>query len=85
MRNLSSKSNYMITKIASIILALILSSCTSYKTTWDCPKIKGIGCSSLEYADEIARKQILLNTGKKLVKKVLIKKNETNFEIDEIY
>lgn len=71
--------------IKLILIATFLSSCTSYKTTWDCPKVKGIGCSSLEYADEIARKQILLNTGKKHKKEVLIKKDENNFEIDEIY
>jgi hypothetical protein len=52
-----------------ILVALVLSSCTGYKSTWDCPKVKGIGCSSLEYADEVARKQILLNTGGKQQKK----------------
>lgn len=71
--------------IKLILITTFLSSCASYKTTWDCPKVKGIGCSSLEYADEIARKQILLNTGKKQKKEVLIKKDENNFEIDEIY
>jgi hypothetical protein len=68
-----------------ILISTLLSSCASYKTTWDCPKVKGIGCSSLEYADEIARKQILLNTGKKQQKKVLIKKDRTSFEEAEIY
>ena len=71
--------------IKLMLILTSLSNCTSYKTTWDCPKVKGIGCSSLEYEDEIARKQILLNTGKNPAKKVLIKKNENNFEIDEIY
>ncbi len=71
--------------IKLILISITLSSCASYKTTWDCPKVKGIGCSSLEYADEIARKQILLNTGKKQQKKVLIKKDENHFEIEEIY
>jgi hypothetical protein len=71
--------------IKLIFIATFLSSCAGYKSTWDCPKVKGIGCSSLEYADEIARKQIILNTVKKPAKRVLIKKNETNFEIDEIY
>jgi hypothetical protein len=71
--------------IKLILISITLSSCASYKTTWDCPKVKGIGCSSLEYADEIARKQILLNTGKKQQKKVLIKKDETHFEEEEIY
>lgn len=85
MRNLNSKSNQILKAIIGVGLALILSSCASYKTSWDCPKVKGIGCSSLEYADEIARKQILLNTDKKQKKEILIRKNENNFEIDEIY
>lgn len=38
-----------------------LSACTSYKSNWSCSNAQGIGCSSLEYADEVARKQILLN------------------------
>lgn len=71
--------------IKLILISITLSSCASYKTTWDCHKVKGIGCSSLEYADEIARKQILLNTGKKQQKKVLIKKDENHFEVEEIY
>ena len=71
--------------IKLIFIAIFLSNCAGYKTTWDCPKVKGIGCSSLEYADEIAHKQILLNTGKKLAKKILIRQDENNFEIDEIY
>ena len=68
-----------------ILISIMLSSCTGYKSTWDCPKVKGIGCSSLGIADEIARKQILLNTAKKQKKKVLIKRNENNFEEAEIY
>jgi len=55
-----------ITKQLSLLLAsfILLSACSGYKSSWDCPKAKGIGCSSLEYADEMAREQILLNTGK---------------------
>ncbi len=68
-----------------VLISIILSSCTGYKSTWDCPKVKGIGCSSLEYADEVARKQILLNTGEKQQKKVLIKQSENHFEEAEIY
>ena len=48
----------------SFILFSLVCGCSSYKSSWDCPKAKGIGCSSLEYADEMAREQILLNTGK---------------------
>ena len=68
-----------------VLISIMLSSCTGYKSTWDCPKVKGIGCSSLEYADEVARTQILLNTGEKQQKKVLIKQRENNFEEAEIY
>ncbi len=50
--------------LISLLMLGTLSSCSSYKTSWDCPKAKGIGCSSLEYADEVAREQILLNTKK---------------------
>jgi hypothetical protein len=71
--------------IKFILISVILSSCSGYKSTWDCPKVKGIGCSSLEYADEVARKQILLNTGKKLKKEVLIQQSDSHFEEAEIY
>ncbi len=71
--------------IKFILISVILSSCSGYKSTWDCPKVKGIGCSSLEYADEVARKQILLNTGKKLKKEVLIQQSDIHFEEAEIY
>jgi hypothetical protein len=68
-----------------VLISIMLSSCSGYKSTWDCPKVKGIGCSSLEYADEVARKQILLNTGEKQKKKLLIKQSENHFEEAEIY
>ncbi len=88
MKNLTNKNNKFSLTVVSIGLLITLTSCTSYKTTWDCPKVKGIGCSSLEYADEIARKQILLNTDTKVKKTILIKKNlsdEHDFEEEEIY
>ncbi len=47
--------------ISCLTIMFGLSGCSGYKSTWDCPRAKGIGCSSLEYADEIAREQILLN------------------------
>ena len=50
--------------VISILLFSLTSGCSSYKSSWSCPKAKGIGCSSLEYADEMAREQILLNIGK---------------------
>ena len=54
----------MIRRTISILMLftlLTLCSCASYKSTWDCPKAKGIGCSSVEYADQIARQQIIVN------------------------
>ena len=74
--------------IRFILISLMLSSCSGYKSSWDCPKVKGIGCSSLEYADEVARKQILLNTGEKQKKEILIKEDllgKHDFEEAEIY
>jgi len=85
MKNLNNKTNKFSQIVVWISLVTTLPGCASYKATWDCPKVKGIGCSSLEYADEIARKQILLNTGEKQKKEVLIRKNETNFEEAELY
>ncbi len=52
-------------KLVSIFLLFFLcslSACsTSYKSTWNCPKVKGIGCSSVEFADLVAREKIVLN------------------------
>ena len=53
----------MIRKLISMLLLSTLCSCASYKSTWDCPKVRGIGCSSVEYADSVAREQILANQG----------------------
>ena len=65
--------NKILKYVYLIGLTFSLSSCaSSYKTTWECPKVKGIGCSSVEYADHVAREQILLN---KMVLKA--KKNQT--------
>lgn len=57
------RKNKIIQRSFFVFSALMLSSCASYKSTWDCPKVRGIGCSSVEYADYIARAQILANKG----------------------
>ena len=41
-------------------LALI-TGCSQYKSTWSCSNTEGIGCSSISYADLVARKHIILN------------------------
>lgn len=55
---------------------------------WDCSNAKGIGCSSIEFADEIARQKIVLNESllvkskkKRSVKakKVLINEHDQDF------
>lgn len=51
-------------KLFLLIAMICLSACSTYKTSWDCKNQKGIGCSSMEYADEIARKRIILNINK---------------------
>jgi hypothetical protein len=40
----------------------LLSGCSSYKSTWNCPLEMGIGCSSIKYADEIAKQEIQSNS-----------------------
>ena len=65
--NRNSRNLIVIAKKKSIFLLAalaFLSSCSTYRNNWECPKAKGIGCSSLEYADEMARELIILNTGK---------------------
>ena len=45
-------------------LTLLLSACSvnGYKSKWDCGVVKGMGCHSMAVVDEVARKQIILNT-----------------------
>lgn len=65
-------------KIICLLCSLSLTACSSgYKSSWDCPLDKGIGCSSIEYADSIARESIILNTKVRPKKKILI--NEDTF------
>ena len=89
-------------KIAQIGLVVILgfsvSGCSSvFKnsnvgSSWDCPNAQGVGCSSIEYADEIARQKLVLNEAnlkkpkskKKKKHKILVNKHERDFEIQTI-
>lgn len=64
----------MKSKIA-ICSILLLSCCSTYKSTWDCPLAKGIGCSSVEYADEIAKQEIQLNSDSGRIKEVFLNEN----------
>lgn len=49
-------------KISVAILILFLfSGCSQYKSSWSCQNPEGIGCSSIGYADMVARKNIILN------------------------
>ena len=66
----------MIKKLISIMLLLTLCSCASYKSTWDCPKVRGIGCSSVEYADQVAREQIISNQFVKHIDRICDECNE---------
>lgn len=54
-------------KISSVVLILFLvTACSQYKSSWSCRNPEGIGCSSISYADRIARKNIILNDGDNL-------------------
>ncbi len=49
-------------QISSAVLVLFLvTGCSQYKSSWSCKNQEGIGCSSISYADRIARKNIILN------------------------
>ena len=64
-----------IIKITSLLVLLNIASCSSYKNSWDCPRVRGIGCSSVEYADLVAKEQIVLNkieTANKYGEKIII-------------
>ena len=68
-------SNSRITLIAAaLMISILLSGCAAkYKSSWSCKNPEGIGCSNIYYADQIARKHIILNedkkTGKALTKR----------------
>lgn len=64
-----------------IIAAITLSSCAHYKSSWDCKNPQGLGCTSIEYADEIARRHIILNEGKSEKEKIiLLKEHYSDFK-----
>jgi hypothetical protein len=71
-----------------ILLGLILVNLTAcgagYKSSWDCPKARGIGCSSINYADEMAMEQILLNTSIRHKKTILINQDILGEHYQEI-
>jgi hypothetical protein len=71
-------------QLIALITFTLMSGCSSYKTSWDCPKVRGIGCSSVNYADEMAMEQILLNTSIKSKKNILI--NQSSLDpLDDDY
>lgn len=62
-----------------IISLLFLTSCSSYKSTWNCPLESGIGCSSIEYADEIAKQEIQLNLNTDRITGILFNEDYFNY------
>jgi len=69
--------------VALLVVIASITGCSSYKSSWSCKNPEGIGCSSVFYADEMARKHIILNEEKKLKsqkKKVLIRDHHSDFE-----
>ena len=67
--------------ILTISVVMIgLTGCSKYQSEWDCGAIKGIGCSSIEEAEKVAREQILLNTGRVGNKKIMINEHYEDFK-----
>ena len=54
------KSIYL--KILLLVTLLATSGCSSYSNRWDCGRVRGIGCSSVEEVDNVARDHIILNS-----------------------
>ena len=72
----------MINKLLFLSLFL-LTGCSGYKSTWNCPLEQGIGCSSVEYADEVAKHEIQVNSNSDRVKEIYLNENyfnRNNFE-----
>jgi len=74
--SISKKVNFAII----VAMGLLLSGCAKYGGDWECGTVKGIGCSSIEEAERVARDQILLNTGSGTKKKIKIKKYYEGFK-----
>lgn len=51
---------------AMIFLLLSLTNCSHYNSSWSCKNPEGIGCSSIGYADRVAKKHIVLNENNEL-------------------
>ena len=62
--------------LATLMLSSLVTGCAQkYKSSWNCANPEGIGCSSIFYADMIARKHIILNEDSKT--RVLSKKKQS--------
>ena len=64
-----------------LLVVIVPSGCSHYKSSWDCKNPHGLGCTSIAYADEIARKHIILNEdGSTGEKTVLINEHYSDFK-----
>lgn len=55
----------IVTQLVLVFICGVLGGCSKYKSSWTCSDPKGIGCSSVRYADQVARKHIILNDDEK--------------------
>lgn len=66
-------------QIFAISLTLcLLAGCSQYKSSWSCRNPEGIGCSSIGYADRIARKNIILNDDDNLEQQSIVNQQGKN-------
>lgn len=70
-----------INKAVLVVTLMTIAGCSmnGYKNSWDCKKAKGIGCTSVEYADSQARQNILLNSKKQEIGKVKLAEGYEDF------
>lgn len=71
---------------STFLVVFLFTGCSHYKSSWSCRNSEGIGCSSIGYADRIARKDIILNDDdnnnnqKQGYKKLLIRERYSDFK-----
>lgn len=74
-------SKFVIITVSVISMSLFLPGCSHYKSSWDCKNPKSFGCTSIEYADELARRHIILNAeGSGDKKTILLNEHYSDFK-----
>lgn len=81
---MTKQKNKLLRQVAVMgISSFLLTACSvnGYKNEWDCGISKGMGCVSMAEVDEVARKQIILNSEANIEsKEILIEEHYEDFK-----